>query len=126
MKRALLVAVVLAVGVVNLQELADRTRNEDDVRAPGSVSEVVIDVRTRGMDGDLAAAALWAACHPTVSFATVVAPLAVVAGSAAQYAVRVTPALGENDRRRLRGCLEDGTVDRVWGNVVSIAPVSAE
>jgi hypothetical protein len=29
----------------------------------------------------------------------------------------VGPALGEDARRRFRGCLEDGTVDRVRGDV---------
>lgn len=126
LRRFALVLLVAVLGAAGLHELADETRNEEDVREPGSVSEVVIGVRTRGMDTDLAAQALWAACHPTVSFADVVTPLApvAVAGQADRYSVRVTPALGENDRRRLRGCLEDGTVDRVWGDAITIVPVT--
>jgi hypothetical protein len=82
-------------------------------------------VGTRRSDPDLAAAGLWATCHLTVPFAEVVEPLAPVARAEndddeGRYAVTVTPALGENDRRRLRGCLRDGTVDRAWADVVSI------
>jgi hypothetical protein len=121
------VAVVLAVavlGVVGFHELAEMTRNEDDVRAAGTVSEVVIDVHTRRIDDTVGAEALWAACHTMVAFADTVTPLTHVddAQHPHRYRVRVTPALGENDRRRLRGCLEDGTVDRVWGDSVSITP----
>ena len=125
MKHVALVIVVAALGVVGFHELAEMTRNEDDVRAAGTVSEVVIDVHTRRVSDDVGAEALWASCHTMVSFADVVSPLTqVVDGEHAhRYAVRVSPALGENDRRRLRGCIEDGTVDRVWGDSVSITPV---
>lgn len=120
-RRLLLVAVVTLVGVVGLQELADATRNEHDHHVTGSTSEVVVDVRTRRADPDLGAQGLWASCHLTVGFAEVVEPIARVHGGPAdRYSVTVTPALGEHDIRRLQGCLQDGTVDRVWGDVVSI------
>ena len=58
-------------------------------------------------------------------FAEIVEPLVPVERAdddddEGRYSVTVTPSLGENDRRRLRGCLEDGTVDRAWADVVSI------
>lgn len=127
LRRLLLLAVVTAVGVVGLQELADATRNEGDHHVPGSQSEIVLDVRTRRSDIDLGAEGLWAACHLTVGFADVVEPISRVAGGPGpgaddegRYSVTVTPALGKNDERRLRGCLQDGTVDRVWADVVSV------
>jgi hypothetical protein len=37
------------------------------------------------------------------------------------YTVSISPAIGENGRKRLVGCLEDATLDRVMGHVRSIA-----
>jgi hypothetical protein len=36
------------------------------------------------------------------------------------YTVSISPAIGENGRKRLVGCLEDATLDRVIGPVESI------
>jgi hypothetical protein len=36
------------------------------------------------------------------------------------YTVSISPAIGENGRKRLVGCLEDATLDRVMGHVRSI------
>jgi hypothetical protein len=39
---------------------------------------------------------------------------------AGAYTVSISPAIGENGRKRLVGCLEDATLDRVVGHVRSI------
>jgi hypothetical protein len=70
----------------------------------------------------LGAAGLWAVCHLTVPAVDVVGAPEQVASAPDElrYTITVSPALGEHDRRRLRGCLADGTVDRVWADVVSL------
>lgn len=120
--RLLTVAVVTLGGVVGLRELADATRNEGDRHVRGTTSVVVLDVDTRGRDPALAATGLWSVCHLTIPAVRLVSPPAPVldAPDDGWFSVTVTPALGENDQRRLRGCLADGTVDRVWAEVVSI------
>jgi hypothetical protein len=36
------------------------------------------------------------------------------------FSVTVSPAIGEHGRKRLTGCLEDGTLDRVIGHVTAM------
>jgi hypothetical protein len=41
------------------------------------------------------------------------------------FSVTVSPAFGENGRKRLTGCIEDATVDRVMGHVVTLSHAAA-
>jgi hypothetical protein len=104
-------AVATGAGIVGLAEL---TQNRPDPVDAGSSTVVAFDVATRGYRGgeDAAAQALWAVCAATVP-GEVTAPSA----AAGDYEVTITPAIGENGRKRLVGCLEDGTLDRVMGHV---------
>ena len=83
-----------------------------------AVTELVLSVEhdrfAHGTDG--AAAALWAVCagqtrsRPTED---------LTAGDDGRYRVVLAPAVGEHEERKLRGCLEDLTVERVLGDVES-------
>lgn len=118
-----LLAVVVAVGgVLGVGELADLTQNRPDPVVEGSVTTVVFDVGTRRYRGtdDEAAAALWAVCAASVS-GTATGPTATADGA---YRVEISPAIGTNGRKRLVGCLEDGTLDRVQGHVVHVESVT--
>ncbi|MFS8480798.1 MAG: hypothetical protein FWJ94_02725 [Acidimicrobiia bacterium] len=119
-----LLAVVVAVGgVLGVGELADLTQNRPDPVVEGSVTTVVFDVGTRRYRGtdDEAAAALWAVCAASVS-GTATGPTATADGA---YRVEISPAIGTNGRKRLVGCLEDGTLDRVRGHVEHVESVAA-
>ena len=108
----LLLAVVTGLGILGLAEL---TQNRPDPVDPDSSTIVTFDVATRGYRGgdDSAALALWAVCSATVpGDVTAVAP-----APSDGFEVTITPAIGENGRKRLLGCLEDGTLDRVMGHV---------
>ncbi|HET6954458.1 MAG TPA: hypothetical protein VFI47_29105 [Acidimicrobiales bacterium] len=109
---AVVVAGATTLGVLGLAEL---TQNRPDPVAADTETVVEFDVATRGYRGGdgPAAQALWAVCS-----ATVPGEVSGVAGaSAGEFAVTVRPAIGENGRKRLLGCLEDGTLDRVLGHV---------
>jgi len=113
----LVLAVVTGLGIFGLAEL---TQNRPDPVDPSSSTIVTFDVATRGYRGgdDSAANALWAVCSATVpGDVTAVAP----AAASDDYEVTITPAIGENGRKRLLGCLEDGTLDRVMGHVSDMA-----
>src|SRR5690606_13363 len=103
--------------VVGLVALADLTQNRPDEVRPGSVTTMTFRVTTRDVQrgDDAAAATLWAVCAGTVG-GSITSPVAV--GDA--YAVTISPAIGEHGRKRLTGCIEDVTVDRVKGHVVSL------
>lgn len=111
-------AVLAVLTVLGVTALADLTQNRPDPVVEGSTTTVAFDVATRRYDGDemLAAQSLWAVCQSTVS-----GEKTSVVASDDHFTVTVTPAFGENGRKRLTGCLEDATVDRVMGHVVSLS-----
>jgi hypothetical protein len=118
-RRLLLLGLVLAT-VVGIDWLADLTQNRPDVVVPGSRSEVVLDVTVRHHydPGKLTTAqGLWGACQHT-AFRRLIEPGMVEIGEG-RFRVVTEPALGDNAWRRLKGCLEDVTVDRVKANIVS-------
>jgi len=112
---------VVALLVIAVDALSDATQNRPDAVVAGTRSTVVFDVELRdpARDRDAAADTLWSVCSGTILHAT---RLAGPAASADGWSVTVEPALGENSRRRLVGCLEDATVDGVLGRVVELTP----
>ncbi|HEX2038367.1 MAG TPA: hypothetical protein VHF47_01400 [Acidimicrobiales bacterium] len=116
MKRALAVVAVAVGAVVAVDVLADYTQTRPDPRRHTSM-EIVFDVSTRNPKRPalLAAQGLWGACQGTV-YRTTGAGAVEVEGRRARVVVH--PALGTHGQRRLRGCLEDVTVDRVKADVV--------
>jgi hypothetical protein len=116
--KAAVVAVVLGLAVViGVGELADLTQNRADPVVEGSSTVIGFDVGTRDYAGtdEEAAQALWAVCAATVGGRN-----SAVTPSADGFTVSITPAIGTNGRKRLQGCLEDGTLDRVRGHIRSV------
>jgi hypothetical protein len=120
MKRVLIIAVGAILAVVGVVALASATQNRPDAVDPNSASRIVIEVNTKGFDPVLAANGLFAACHQTVDHMEVIGGVTPVAGEDDTFALVVRPSLGEHSRRRFEGCLKDGTIDRVWANVLAI------
>jgi hypothetical protein len=120
MKRVLLLAVLVAAAAAGVDWLGDLTQDRPDRVASRSRTEVVLDVRVRherGAAGIATAQGLWGACQHTVT-QRLAAPGLIDLGGGRFRAV-TEPALGEHAWRRLQGCLEDMTIDRVRGEVVS-------
>jgi hypothetical protein len=118
-KRIVLTAVLVAVAFLGIDALADRTQNRPDRPQPGSSSEIVLAVEGRGRQGTTvyAAESLWGACRGTVTQSLAEpGPLEVAPG---RVKLVTEPALGPHAWRRLRGCLEDATIDLVRARVVS-------
>ena len=104
MRRIVTVALIIAIGALGIVGLLQLTKNEPDPIIPGSRSEVVLSVATKPpLTERQGAASLWAVCLLR----------------AHQHRL-VGPALGEHARRRIVGCLEDATIERVLGNVTDV------
>jgi len=118
MKRAVLVALAVAGLVIGIDALADLTQDRPDHVAPGSRSEIVLEVDSRDRTGSnrLSAEGLWGACQGTV-WQRLAEP-GVVPLADGNFLLTTKPALGEHAWRRLQGCLEDATLDRVKARVV--------
>ena len=119
MKRILLTVALVAAGFFGIDALADRTQNRPDRPRPGSSTEIVLSVEGRGQQESpvYAAESLWGACRGTVTQSLAgPGPVEVAPG---RVRLVTEPALGPHAWRRLRGCLEDATVDLVRARVVS-------
>ena len=119
MKRAVLVAVALAAIVGGIDVLADMTQDRPDRVVPGSRSEIVLTLESRDRRGSdlLAAQGLWGACHGNV-WQRLAEPGVEQVGDG-RFRLVTEPAVGEHSWRRLQGCLEDTTLDRIKARVVS-------
>lgn len=117
--KTLAVVGLAAMTVLGVDSLADLTQNRPDPVVDGSSTEIVYDVGTRDYNGtDLAAAqALWAVCAASAS-GTADGP---TVGADGLFRVSISPAIGTHGRKRVIGCLEDGTLDRVQGHVQSVS-----
>ncbi len=123
MKRAVVLLAVVAAAWLTVDVLGDLTQSRPDEVDHDAATELVVDVdHDRFGTGDAgAAAALWAVCSAQTRSRATAPPAALGDGS---FRVVLVPAVGEHEQRKLVGCLEDLTVDRVRGNVRSFEAVA--
>jgi len=117
-RRTIVILVVGVLAAVMVGALRERTENRVDVPVAGTRSVVTFDVDTYDAVQPIgeAARALWYACNQTV--ANHLSALRI--GDGGNGVATLSPAMGQHERRRLTGCLQDATIDRVRGEVVSI------
>jgi len=122
MPRALprVLALVLVAGatVIGLLLLSDATKYRG-VQHEGGETRVVFTIDTNRYQHEVedAAETLWSACVGSVGWEESNLPRPAAHD---RWVAPVRPGLGEDSRRRLRGSLEDATVDRIRGDVVSM------
>jgi hypothetical protein len=114
--------VVLVATVAGLIALSNATQFRGE-QEEGGTTRVEFSVETRNYHHDLddAAASLWYACVGSVSWEAATPPVQTGADT---FVASIRPALGEDSRRRFRGCLEDASVDRIQGDVVGMTQVA--
>jgi hypothetical protein len=112
---AAIVAVVLA-GVFGFMILKRSTQYEGG-EGEGTQTAIVFDADTRGapLDDRAAASALWTFCATQLRLLPVPELAEREDGN---FGVLVRPSLAEDSERRLVGCLNDGTLDTVRGEVI--------
>jgi hypothetical protein len=116
--RVLALVVVAGATVIGLLLLSDATKYRG-VRHEGGETRVVFSVDTKRYHHSPldAARSLWSACVGSVGWEETTGP---TAGARETFTATIRPGLGEDSRRRLRGCLEDAAVDRISGHVRSM------
>jgi hypothetical protein len=113
--------VVAAVTVIGVLALSDATKFRGGLGDGGHTTvDFSVEVKHYHHDLEDAAASLWYACIGTVGWEGATAP-ALVPGTGTTYRATITPGLPEDSRRRFRGCIEDGTVDKIRGHLVQMA-----
>jgi hypothetical protein len=115
----------LALGIIAVVALREATLSTHGAIDPDSRVEVLLDVRTRHREPGQTVAesveALLLTCRLEVS-SDVVGPIRDVGNG--RFRAVLQPALDETNRKQLRGCLEDWTIDSVHADVVSLERVS--
>lgn len=119
MKRRVIVLVLCVLVVAGIDVLGDLTQDRPDRVQPGSRTEILLKVRNRDVHGSgiEGAQGLWGVCQSTLHNRLVPPGVVHVAGD--HFRLVTEPAIGEHAWRRLRGCLEDLTVDQVLGQVIT-------
>lgn len=119
MKRAAIWLAVAVLAAVGMDALGDLTQDRPDVTVAGSRSDIVVELRERSFHSSAleAAEGLWGICQGTVHNRLV--PPGVVPLDDSRFLATIEPAVGKHSWRRLKGCLEDMTVDRTIARVVS-------
>lgn len=117
--RKALVAVLGLTGLwMGIDYLSDLTQNRPDRVDRGTTSKVVFRMSARSGEATLRQAeGLWGACQGTVRHELVEPGVTALGGGRFQFLTR--PALGKHAWRRLKGCIEDLTLDRALATVVS-------
>lgn len=118
-----LVAGALAVvaATVGIDRLSDLTQDRPDVVHVDKASSVVISTASRPVRSSLEATqALWGACTTQLGRGYEVQAMNDLGGGLVEVVVR--PDIGKYAERRLRGCIADGSADRIGGRVRSIGP----
>lgn len=120
-----LAAALAAVGAatVGLDALADATQSRPDPRVAGTTSVVVGVDPGSARSPAAAAAALWGACSTQLGSGFELVGTAALGGGEVRFVVR--PGIGMYAERRLRGCINDATTDRIRATVRSVAPGGA-
>jgi hypothetical protein len=118
-------AVGLTAGVFGVFALREATLSTHGRVDPDSRVEIVLDARTRhrefGQTLPEMVEALVLTCRLEVR-SDVVGPIR--SDGDGRFRAVLQPALDDTNRKQLRGCLEDWTLDSLRADVVSIDPVS--
>ena len=118
--RVALVAVGLLAGAVGVMAVRDATLSTHQPVVPGSEVEVVVSARSEGAERGQTLPELVEALVLTCRL-EVPADLAgrIRDEGGGRFRFTLAPALDRTDRRQLRGCIEDWTIDQLMVNVVS-------
>ena len=118
-------AVGLAVGVLGVLALREATLSTHRAVDPDSRVELVLDASTRHREAGQTLPEMVEALVLTCRLEVSSDPIgAIRADGDGRFRAVLRPALDETNRKQLRGCLEDWTIDSLQADVVSLERAS--
>ena len=125
--RVALGSVGLVVGVIAVIAVRDATLSTHVPAVPGSQVDLVVSARSEGAEPGQTLSeqvqALLLTCRLEVP-ADLSGPIRDEGGG--RFRVTLEPALDETDRRQLRGCVEDWTIDQLLVDVIGFEDGSVD
>lgn len=127
------VAVIVATGAgvgtaAAIDWVADRTQTRPDVLSAGVTTHIELQLHGEVVahDPERAFGHLWSLCTGPDVFRRRQLPMPVVEhGPPGRFRLEIAAHVGEHSMARLRGCLNDATLDKVRGQVVRMETASA-
>jgi hypothetical protein len=117
-KRIVVGFAAVAIGVLAVLALFELTSNQPDELVPGSTSELVLSIETKPpLTKRQGATSLISVCMLRAHEHQVVGQRAAPNDN---FVYVIEPAFGEHSRKRVVGCLEDATIERVLGDVTEV------
>ena len=111
-------AVAIAAVVVMREQLQSRPERDDF----NSVDYARVRIRKNlGLDEGIVMDSVWAYCHATIDGTRLARPITRLADG--EFELVLEPSMGPQARRRFRGCVNDGTVDRAQTHLLSLERV---
>ncbi len=118
-RNVVIVLIVVAGLLLGVHELEEATEYHGGAGTAATTTVVfTVDGKRYNHGSDLAATTLWNTCVSTLGWSGGTAPTRQDDGS---YRAVLSPSLPSDTSRRLRGCLEDLTLDRIRGSVTRIS-----
>jgi hypothetical protein len=114
----------VAAGIIAMGELREATQSTHHRVDPHSRAVVVLDAHSKGAEAGRSieemVEALLVTCRLEVGHSDLTGRIDHLGGT--RYRATFVPAMDETNRRQLRGCLEDWTLDQLRVDVISISP----
>lgn len=116
--KALLIALVLIVlGAAGVRALQETTQYQGRAGSAGRTTFTFhVSQKNNSHPTTLAATSLWDVCVVVRGWQQVVEPEAVGSGN---YRAALIPSVASDERRRITGCIDDLSLERIRGHVVS-------
>ena len=120
--RAIALVAIFAVVIGSYVFVRDRVQSRPEPDDTNSVDYARVRVQTHfGLDDHLAMEGLWAYCHLTIDGTRLARPITRVDDGV--FELVLEPSMGSQARRRFRGCVNDGVVDRAKTELESLERV---
>jgi hypothetical protein len=120
--RSLAIVALVALAIGSYVVVRDRLQSRPERVDANSVDYARVRVQTHfGLDEGLVMEGIWAYCHATIDGTRLARPITRVDDGV--FELVLEPSMGSQARRRFKGCVNDGVIDRAKTELESLERV---